>query len=112
VLCKSRSHQQSAIAPPFNGQLFRACVFSFDQVLCTRVKVVEDVLFFRQITCQMPFFTEFAASTDISNHINSSTIEPDATAQTEMGTHADVITAVAVKNGRIAAIVLGSLAHE
>ena len=110
MLRKQCSHQQAAVASAEESQLFRARVFLLDQILSRRRKIIENVLFLREVPGLVPFLAELAAAANIGHDIDAATVEPKPPGKIKGGRHADAITAIAIEQRRIVPIELRSLA--
>src|SRR5437870_8099243 len=87
MLRNHRAHQKSAVASTLDRQLFRTRIILFDQILCSRRKIVEHVLLFCEVTCLVPFVAELAAAANIRHDINAAAIEPESPCKLKVRRH-------------------------
>src|SRR5438477_10997891 len=93
MLRKRRTHQKTAIAAAFDGQMRRTGVVVVDQVAGAGREVIEYVLLLRQISGLVPVFPEFAAPTQIGNREHAALIEPEPPQRSESRLETDVVSA-------------------
>ena len=75
VLRQRGSHQQAAVAPPFDRQQVRRRVFLVDHIMQSGGEIVEDVLFVRQVAAAVPGFAVFAAAANVGDRPDESLLE-------------------------------------
>ena len=101
MLRDHRAHEQAAVASPLDREFLWPRPFLLDQVFRGRRKIIEHVLFFREIASLVPFLAELAATADVCHDVNAAAIKPEPTREIEAGRHADAVATVAVKQRRI-----------
>src|SRR6478752_9087196 len=112
MLRDHRAHQEATVASTLNRELSRARVILFDQVLRGRRKIVEYILFFREIAGLVPFFAELATASNVCNHVNTAAIEPKPPRKIKVGRHADSVAAIRVEQSRVVSIALHSSSRK
>src|SRR6476660_6947023 len=112
MLRDHRAHQEATVASTLNRQLSRARVILFDQVLRGRRKIVEYILFFREITSLVPFFAELATASNICYYVHAATVEPKSPRKIKVGRHADSVAAVGVEQRRVVSVTLHSFSRK
>ena len=100
------SDEQSAIASASYGELFRICIFIFDEPFGGGDEVVKDVLLFVEHPCLVPFFAVLSTSSQVCDGIYAAQLEPGQGIDGKIWFEADVISAVAVKQSGVAGVEL------
>ena len=112
VLCEECAHEQAAVAATFDGEFIGTRVSPSDEVFRARREIVEHVLLFREVPCEMPLFTVFATAADIGDDVDAATVEPQAMLEIKARSHADAVAAVGVKKRGIVAVELRAFAAQ
>src|SRR5215211_5963543 len=106
------AHQQATIASTLNRELSRTRVILVDQVLRGRGKIVEYILFFREIASLVPFFAEFTTASDVCHHVHAIAIEPKSQRKIKVGRHADSVATVCIEQRRVVSVALHSFSRK
>src|SRR5439155_13571030 len=106
------AHQQPAVASTHDRQLFRTGIILFDQILRSRRKIVEHVLFLREVTPLVPFFAELASAADVRHDINAAAIEPESPYKIKVRRHTYSVAAIAVQQRRVLPVALRSFSEK
>ncbi|MCY1544547.1 hypothetical protein D9M68_804400 [compost metagenome] len=69
ALRQAGTDQQATIRTTADSELAAGSIFLFDQEFCTGDKVVKYILFVRQHTTFVPFFTKLATTTQIGQAV-------------------------------------------
>src|SRR5262245_54051512 len=106
------AHQQATVASTLNSKFSRTRVILVDQVVRGRRKIVEYILFFREIASLMPIFSELATATHVSHYIHTTAIEPKPPRKIKTWRHADSVAAVRVEQRRVVSVALHSFSRK
>src|SRR5207245_11098215 len=71
-------------------------------------EVVEDVLLLGEVSGAVPFFTELAAAAEVGDGVDTALFQPHPADEVEPRHLAAAVAAVAIKDGRVLAVELGS----
>src|SRR5262249_33295226 len=112
ALGQGRTHQETAVTSPFNGQPCRRSVAAIDKQLGAGKKVIEDILLVSQVSGTMPIFAVLAAPSQVGNGEPASAMEPYTSGDTEAGGLADAEPTITVKQNGIPPVQCGPFAVD
>ena len=98
------AHKQATIAAALNGELFRRGILLVDEPARASDEIVEHVLLVVQHARLVPGFAEFAATTQVANHIDAASLEPDRQGAAESGRLGNVETTIPGQERWVASI--------
>ena len=95
MLRDGRAHEETPIAPAFDGELFAAGVVRANQELRAGDEIIEDMLLVGEIAGCMPFLTVLASATQVGDCNDPSLIQSNAAREVKVGRQADSIAPIA-----------------